>query len=96
MKDIQTPSVQVDMLTVCSYEMNVYLVELEIAGDQGLMYEGDRPMRFHSSQHIRDVFDGLNIVAAQMLHESPYDEMIGNPASAQAASFMPFSMRQPH
>lgn len=96
LKDITAKAVSVDMLTVCSYEMNVYLVQLQTGGKQGFVYEGDRPKRFHSSQHIRDVFDGCNVLAAEMLHESPYDEMIGNPASVQKAVSMPFSMGQPY
>jgi hypothetical protein len=36
------------------------------------------------------------VLAAQMLHESPYDEMIGNPESAQSAGLLPFSMAQPY
>ena len=95
-KDITPQSISVDMLTVCSYEMNVYLVKLKIGDKTGLVYEGDSPKRFYSSQHIRDVFEGLKILAAQMLHESPYDEMIGNPESAQCDSVLPFSMRQPY
>lgn len=86
----------IDMLTVCSYEMNVYLVKLTVGQQQGLVYEGDRPKRFHSSQHIRDSFDTCTVNASQMIHESPYDEMIGNPNSAQSNSVMPFSMRQPY
>jgi len=95
-KDIKSQSITVDMLTVCSYEMNVYLVKLSVGDNTGLVYEGDSPKRFHSSQHIRDSFDGLHILAAQMLHESPYDEMIGNPESVQSASTLPFSMGQPY
>ena len=95
-KDLKSQSITVDMLTVCSYEMNVYLVKLRVLDDIGLVYEGDSPKRFHSSQHIRDVFDELNVLAAQMLHESPYDEIIGNPESVQSAGMLPFSMRQPY
>ena len=62
MKDIKSQSITVDMLTVRSYEMNVYLVELRVDEIKGLVYEGDSPMRFYSSQHIRDVFDGLKII----------------------------------
>jgi hypothetical protein len=64
-KDIKSHSVTVDMLTVCSYELNVYLVKLKVHKNTGLVYEGDSPKRFHSSQHIRDAFDGLNIFATQ-------------------------------
>mgnify|MGYP006981148601 FL=1 len=86
----------VEMLTVRSYEMNVYLVELKVGDETGLVYEGDRPKRFHSTQHVRDTFASCIILAAQMLHESPYDEMIGNPKSAQNLSTLPFSMGQPY
>jgi hypothetical protein len=36
------------------------------------------------------------VLSAQMLHESPYDEMIGNPDSRQQACTLPFSMAQPY
>lgn len=89
-------SIKVDMLTVLSFEMNVYLVELTVGKDKGLVYQDDKPKRFHNSQNIRDAFTGIIVEAAQMLHESPYDEMIGNPESVQKASMLPFSMRQPY
>ena len=95
-KDIKAQSINVDMLTVCSYELNVYLVKLRVGENTGLVYEADSPKRFYSSQHIRDTFDGLNILAAQMIHESPYDEMIGNSESAQSLGTLPFSMAQPY
>jgi len=95
-KDIKSRPITVNMLTVCSYELNVYLVKLKVSDKTGLVYEGDSPKRFHSSQHIRDAFDGLNILAAQMLHESPYDEMTGNTESVHSAGILPFSMGQPY
>lgn len=96
LKSVLTQSLVIDMLTVRSYEMNVYLVELRVGDEEGVVYEGDRPKRFHSTQHVRDIFDSCIILAAQMLHESPYDEMIGNPESAQNLSVLPFSMGQPY
>ncbi|WP_372739864.1 DUF6482 family protein [Neptunomonas sp.] len=95
-KDIKSQPTTVDMLTVYSYEMNVYLIKLSVGDSTGWVYEGNSPKRFTSSQQIRDVFEGLNILASQMLHESPYDEMIGNPTSVQSTSMLPFSMRQPY
>lgn len=96
LKHVLTQSPVVEMLTVRSYEMNIYLVELRVGDEMGLVYEGDRPKRFHSTQHVRDTFDSCIILAAQMLHESPYDEMIGNPESAQNLGALPFSMGQPY
>lgn len=95
-KDIKSQPTTVDMLTVYSYEMNVYLIKLSVGGNTGWVYEGKSPKRFTSSQQIRDAFEGLNILASQMLHESPYDEMVGNPESVQSAGTLPFSMRQPY
>jgi hypothetical protein len=86
----------IDKLTVLSYEMNLYFVKLQIAQQHGMVFKGESPLRFHSSQHIRDVFDGFKVVLAEMRHDSPYDEMIGNPDSVQYLGTLPFSMQQPY
>ncbi|MEP1383952.1 MAG: DUF6482 family protein [Paraglaciecola sp.] len=95
-KTIESDQTVVDKLTVHSYEMSIYLVELEVNGVSGLVYKGDKPMRFFSSQDVRNAFANCKVLKAQMSHESPYDEMIGNPQSAQKASVLPFSMGQPY
>jgi len=94
--ELEAKSVKVDLLTVLSFEMSIYLVELTVGDNKGLVYQGDKPKRFYNSQNIRDAFTKVTISAAQMLHESPYDEMIGNPESAQQTSMLPFSMKQPY
>ena len=86
----------IDKLTVLSYEMNLYFVRLQIAEQNGLVFNNASPMRFHSSQHIRDVFEPYTVVKAEMRHDSPYDEMIGNPESVQYLGTLPFSMEQPY
>lgn len=86
----------IDKLTVLSYEMSVYLVRLDIAQSQGLVYRDNQPMRFYSTQQIRDVFVMCKVLKAEMRHDSPYDEMIGNPDSAQHLGILPFSMQQPY
>ncbi|MEP0355577.1 MAG: DUF6482 family protein [Paraglaciecola sp.] len=96
LKTIESDHTVVDKLTVHSYEMSIYLVELEVNGITGLVYDGDKPMRFLSSQDVRNAFSNCRVLTAQMSHESPYDEMIGNPQSAQKASVLPFSMEQPY
>jgi hypothetical protein len=53
-------------------------------------------MRFHSSQHIRDSFATCVVDKAVMVHDSPYEEMIGNPPKSNEAMAMPFSMTQPY
>ncbi|WP_026376101.1 DUF6482 family protein [Aestuariibacter salexigens] len=87
----------IDLLEVQSFEMNVYLVKVRIGNDEGLVYgKEDRPMRFHSTQHIRDAFENNPVKEAIMTHDSPYDEMIGNPPKANDNISVPFSMTQPY
>lgn len=81
----------IQMLTLLSYEMNLYLVKLDIGGKSGIVYENGRPKHFHSIQKVRDTFAEYDVTAAQMLQDSPYDEMIGNPQPAQSNSFLPLS-----
>ena len=85
----------IDRLELHSFEMNVYLVKLTIGGQQAFVYEEDSPKRFHSTQHVRDSFEDFDVTEAVMLHDSPYDEMIGNPPKTGTTA-LPFSMTQPY
>lgn len=88
---------RIERLEVQSFEMNVYLVKLTIDGQEGFVYDKqDRPMRFHNSQMIRDLFEHCEVEKAVMVHDSPYDEMIGNPMKTSNLGEMPFSMDQPY
>ncbi|MCC2616968.1 DUF6482 family protein [Aestuariibacter halophilus] len=90
-----SPDTVIDLLDVQSFEMGIYLVRLTIGSKSALVYDGDVPMRFKSSQHIREAFSGIAVRAACMTHDSPYDEMIGNPSSS-LTSRLPFSMVHPY
>lgn len=93
---VKTP-MRIDKLEVQSFEMNVYLVKLHTCNGAGFVYDkNDRPMRFHNSQQIRDAFELCEVNAAVMVHDSPYDEMIGNPNKPEKSMEMPFSMQQPY
>ncbi len=93
----QQNSVQIQYLEVQSFELNIYLVKLTVDGVTGFVYDKhDNIMRFHSSQHIRDSFVTCNVAKAVMIHDSPYEEMIGNPPKSNEAMAMPFSMTQPY
>lgn len=92
---LQAP-VDIQVLELHSFEMNVYLVKVKLNDEIGLVYEGDAPKRFHSTQHVRDTFENCQIREAFMVHESPYDEMIGNPPKSERAMVLPFSMEQPY
>ncbi|MDT0595105.1 DUF6482 family protein [Glaciecola petra] len=97
MSDITKQAIVIDKLEVQSFEMNVYLVKLHTGDKSGFVYDkNDRPMRFYSSQQIRDLFDLCTVKKAVMVHDSPYDEMIGNPNKPEPSMEMPFSMQQPY
>lgn len=95
--DIKKSPIDIAKLEVQSFEMNVYLVKLYVNGEQGFVYDNtDKPMRFNNSQQIRDTFEFCTVAEAVMIHDSPYDEMIGNPNKPEASMAMPFSMQQPY
>ena len=91
---IQQP---IDLLEVHSFEMNVYLVQVNIGAQTGMVYdENDKPKRFFSTQQIRELFEDFTVEKAIMVHDTPYDEMIGNPPKASEKMALPFSMVQPY
>ncbi len=95
--DIEGTPMVIDNLEVQSYEMNVYLVQITAEGQTGMVFnaKGD-PMRFHSAGHIREFFAHCDIKSAYMKHDTPYDEMIGNPPKATQSMALPFSMTMPY
>jgi hypothetical protein len=95
--DIKKDPIAITTLEVQSFEMNVYLVKLFTKDAEGFVYDSqNKPMRFNNSQQIRDAFEFCEVVSAVMVHDSPYDEMIGNPNKAEPSMRMPFSMEQPY
>lgn len=97
MSHISKYPLMIEKLEVQSFEMNVYLVKLHTEEKAGFVYgKDDRPMRFHNSQQVRDAFELCEVRKAVMVHDSPYDEMIGNPNKPEPSMEMPFSMQQPY
>ncbi|WP_100658480.1 DUF6482 family protein [Alteromonas flava] len=87
----------IDLLEVHSFEMNVYLVQLNVGSNSGMVYDDkDKPMRFYSTQQIRELFAEFDVKQAIMVHDTPYDEMIGNPPKASEKMALPFSMALPY
>jgi hypothetical protein len=83
----------IERLEVHSFEMSVYLVKLTIAGKDGYVYaKPERIQRFSSTQHIRDAFAQCVVKEAVLVHDSPYDEMIGNPPKTSRSVDLPFAM----
>ena len=95
--EIPSSGYKIDLLEVHSFEMNVYLVGLNVGNNTGMVYdELDKPKRFHSTQQIREAFAQCDVEKAVMVHDTPYDEMIGNPPKANEKMALPFSMQQPY
>ena len=91
-----TPTV-IDYLEVQSYEMNVYLVFLTVKDRSGMVYDKKgKPMRFFSTGHIREAFAHCSVAKSVMKHDTPYDEMIGNPPKSAEQMALPFSMDLPY
>ena len=86
----------IDYLEVQSFEMSVYLVKLGIGDDTGMLCDDTgSPKKFTCVAQIRDSFAHCNVTTSVMKHDSPYDEMIGNPAKASYSEPLPFSMTAP-
>ncbi|MDT0583767.1 MULTISPECIES: DUF6482 family protein [Alteromonadaceae] len=97
MSQIAKKPLKIERLEVQSFEMNVYLVKITVDGQSGFVTDKkDSPMRFHNSQMVRDLFEHCEVEKSVMVHDSPYDEMIGNPVKASDLTEMPFSMEQPY
>ena len=91
-----TPTV-IDYLEVQSYEMNVYLVYLTVKDRSGMVYDKKgKTMRFFSTGHIREAFAHCSVAKSVMKHDTPYDEMIGNPPKSAEQMALPFSMDLPY
>lgn len=96
-RDVAQRAMQIDYLEVQSFEMNVYLVQLKVGERTGLVYDDkDRPMRFFSAGHIREAFAHCQVTRSVMVHDSPYEEMIGGPPKASQQMALPFSMTLPY
>ena len=87
----------IERIEVQSFEMNVYLVKVTIAGQTGFVLT-KKAVRcaFTTRKWFRDLFEHCTVDSAVMTHDSPYDEMIGNPMKASDVTEMPFSMDQPY
>ena len=94
LQDIMSNKPNIEVASVESHEMSLYILRLTIAGKQGVVYDKSthRPMPFRSTEHIREALKECDVAHAELIHLSPYDEMIGNPKS-ERAMVLPFSMQ---
>lgn len=85
--------VVIDKLTIHSFDMNLYLAEVIVSGHPHMVCDTNgRPVHFKSVQHVKEQFADTSIVKSELRHESPYDEMIGNPPSSGDALVIPINI----
>ncbi|MCU7553577.1 DUF6482 family protein [Alteromonas sp. ASW11-19] len=95
--EISPQGLRIEYLEVQSYEMNIYLVYLATADKAGMVYDKQgHPKRFFSAGQIRETFAHCQVDRAVMKHDTPYDEMIGNPPKSADQVALPFSMALPY
>ncbi len=73
---------QIERLVLRAFESSLYLVQVQLAQREGLLNvcdEEGRIMRFTSQLDAKLQFKGLGITQTLLVHESPYNEMIGMP-----------------
>lgn len=90
LNEMLSKRVTIEKLKILSFEMNIYLVDVELEGFRGLVRGSkNNPQRFKSVTEIKDVFFECTVIKAELVHESPYDEMIGNPPRANGQMVLP-------
>lgn len=91
-----TPDMVVDRIEVHAFEMNLYLVKLTVGEQCSMLYDKQgQIMKFAHTQAIRTLFATCRVQASVLIHDSPYDEMVGNPPKHQQPMVLPFAMRLP-
>ncbi|GAA0786887.1 DUF6482 family protein [Marinobacterium sediminicola] len=77
---------QIERLVLRAFESSMYLVQVQLAHREELLNVCDDQgaiMRFTSQLEAKLPFKGLGIEQTVLIHESPYNEMIGMPAGAK-------------
>ncbi|TDF35458.1 Na(+)-translocating NADH-quinone reductase subunit B [Alteromonadaceae bacterium M269] len=84
--------VLLDDVTIHSYDMSLYLVELSVGQHTGMLCSEDgRPLHFRSVEQVKNSLSEFVVNQVLLRHESPFDEMIGNPESAKQPLIVPLS-----
>jgi len=70
--------VEIQHLNIHSYEMGLYLVEVELNDVKGFVYtDSDTLKKFKSVAEVKDAFGACRVLHTHLLHQSAYDEMCG-------------------
>ncbi len=73
----------IDKLAIRSAELSLYLAEAELENQRYLVCESDgKPLRTVNLVAMREKLSGLEVREMVLVHESAYDEMVGQPGPA--------------
>ena len=76
-------SAVIQKLEVLSFEPDIYLAQVVIEWQSYRVYrQPGELLKEHSQLGLKKHFKGLNIKTTELIHQSTYDEMIGNAAPA--------------
>ncbi|ALT00190.1 DUF6482 family protein [Lacimicrobium alkaliphilum] len=83
----------IEYVGVLSFEMSVYLVQISVDGQRGLVYANDsKPKKFSSLGQIRDLFTDFKVGQAELVHQSAYGEMIGSDEESDNTMRLPIRL----
>ena len=72
--------VRIDEITIHSFEMGVYLVEVVFDSRKGFIVDDDnRPQKFLNVEEVKQALTECVVRQAFLVHQSAYDEMCGGP-----------------
>ena len=70
--------VEINQLTIHSFEMGVYLAEVDFDGrNEFIVGPDNRPRSFSSVGQVQQQLSNARIKTSVLVHQSAYDEMIG-------------------
>jgi hypothetical protein len=71
----------IDKLIINSLEQALYQAIVVIDGEEHVVWEDNhKTLMTRSMSKLREMFETLDIPEVSLRHESPYDEMVGQPA----------------
>lgn len=78
LKDLQT--IQIEKLIINSLEQALYQAIVVLDGKEHVVWQtNDKTLSTRNLTKMREHFEKLNIKEIVLRHESPYDEMVGQP-----------------
>ena len=73
---------QIDSIVLLSLSPSLYTMRAVIAGEEFSVREHQQGIRRSSAEALKQLLLGVPVGEYRLRHDSPYDEMLGQPASA--------------